>query len=35
MKGRGKTSNVWKLETWLIVIAQVIPVREKGFCEVF
>ena len=35
MKGRGKTSNVWKLEIWLIVIAQAIPVRERGFCAVF
>ena len=35
MERRGKTSNVWKLETWLIVIAQVIAVRERGFCEVF
>lgn len=26
--------QMWKLETWLIVIAQVIAVRERGFCEV-
>ena len=30
----GKTSSLQKLETWLIVIAQLISIRERGFREV-